>query len=108
MNLVRYQLELGGEVIARINAGERDFPWTYGRLVDSPAFERFRRFFTDEADWPDDDPELDALCSDVQSRGGFVLQDMSSGVAYQGVRLNHDGGNSVWFRHGDPMNSGTA
>ncbi len=99
---VRYHLELGGEVVARIDADEYDFPWTYGRLVDSPAFERFRRYFTDDNDWPDDDPELEALCGEVQDKGRFVLRNVASGDAYQGVCLNHDGGGVVWFRHGDP------
>jgi hypothetical protein len=98
---VRWQLELAGEVVACINADEYEFPWTYGRLVDSPGFERFRRYFTDPEDWPDDDPELEALCREVQDGGGFVLRDLSTGMTYRGVCLNHDGGQVVWFRHGD-------
>jgi hypothetical protein len=100
--VVRWQLELDREVVARIDADDYSFPFTYGRLVESPAFERFRRYFTDDNDWPDDDPELEALCGEVQARGRFVLREMPSGVAYRGVCLNHDGGEVVWFRHGDP------
>ena len=100
--VVRYHLELGGEVVALIEADMYEFPWTYGRLVNSPAFERFRRYFTDDNDWPEDDPELDALCGEVHDRGWFVLRDVSSGVVYPGVLLHHDGRDVVWFRHGDP------
>jgi hypothetical protein len=70
--------------------------------VDSPGFERFRRYFTDPEGWPEDDPELETLCGEVQSRGRFVLRKLPDGVTYQGVCLNHDGGQVVWFRHGDP------
>jgi hypothetical protein len=101
--VVRWQLELGDKVIARIDADEYDFPFTYGRLVDSPAFERFRRYFTDDNDWPDDDPQLEALCGEVHDQGCFILREMPTGVAYRGVCLNHDGEQVVWFRHGDPV-----
>jgi hypothetical protein len=103
--VTRWQLELDGEVIARIDADEYAFPWTYGRLVDSPQFERFLRYFTDSNDWPDDDPELEALCGEVHTRGRFVLRALSTGMAYQGVCLNHDGGQMVWFRHGASTDS---
>jgi hypothetical protein len=100
--IVRYQLELGGEVVARIDVLGHEFPFTYGRLVDSPAFERFRRYFTDDNDWAEDDPEIEALCGEIQDCGGFLLREMLSGVFYRGVCLNHDGSEGVWFRHGDP------
>ena len=101
--VVRWQLELGDEVVARIDADEFDFPFTYGRLVDSPTFERFRRYFTDANDWPEDDVQLEALCGEVQESGGFLLREMPTGVAYCNVCLNHDGEQVVWFRHGDPV-----
>src|SRR5262245_4587665 len=98
--VIRWHLELGGEVIARIaDAGEYDFPWTYGRLVESPGFERFRPYFTDPDDWPEDDPAIEALCAEVHSRGGFVLHDFQTGEVHQGVRLNQRG-EAVWFRIG--------
>ena len=100
---VQYHLELGGEVIAVIVYIGYEFPWTYGKLIESPAFEPFRMYFTDDNDWPEDDPDLEALCGEVHVRGGFLLRDLSSGVAYQGICLNHDGGDGVWFRHGDPV-----
>jgi hypothetical protein len=98
-----WQLELGCEIVAKIKTAGYEFPFTYGRLVDSSAFERFRKYFTDSNDWPDEDLSLEALCSEVQNRGGFLLRMMSSGVAYRGICLNHDGGQGVWFRHGDPI-----
>ena len=39
--VVRWQLELGNEVVARIDADEYDFPFTYGLLVDSPTLSGF-------------------------------------------------------------------
>lgn len=101
--VVRWHLELGDEIVARIDADEFSFPFTYGVLVDSPAFERFRRYFTDDTTWPEDDEELEALCGEVDDRDDFVLRDTSTGVAYGGVCLNHNGGQIVWFRHGDPV-----
>lgn len=100
---VQWQLELGDEVVARINAHEYDFPFTYGRLIDSPVFERFRPYFTDDNDWPENDTQLQALCGEVRERGGFLLREIPTGIAYGGVCLNHDGGQVVWFRHGDPV-----
>jgi hypothetical protein len=100
---VRWHLELAGEVVARIDPEGYEFPWTYGRLVGSPGFEQFRRYFTDPEGWPEEDAELDALCGEVQAGGGFVLRELPAGVAYRGVCLNHDGGEGVWFRHGDPI-----
>ena len=100
--IVCYHLGLGGEVAARVDVEGYEYPFAYGRLVDSPAFERFRRYFTDDDDWAEDDPEIEALCGEVQGRGGFMLREMSSGTLYRGVCLNHDGREGVWFRHGDP------
>jgi hypothetical protein len=97
---VRWHLELGDEVIAQIaDADDYDFPWTYGVLVNSPAFERFRPYFTDSEDWPDDDPAIEALCGEVQDRGGFVLRDHQTGESHPGIGLNQRG-DSVWFRIG--------
>jgi hypothetical protein len=97
---IRWHLELGGEVIARIaDADDYDFPWTYGRLVDSPGFERFRLFFSDTDDWPEDDAELEAICGEVQNRGGFVLRDLKTGEVHENLSFNHKG-EYVWFRIG--------
>jgi hypothetical protein len=99
----RWHLELSDEVIAKIDANEFAFPFTYCWLIDSPALERFRKYFTDDTQWADDDQELEELCGEVQDKGGFSLREMPSCVAYQGVCLNHDGSRVVWFRHGDPL-----
>jgi hypothetical protein len=97
---VRWHLALGGEVVARLaDDGEYDFPWTYARLVDSPQFERFRPYSTDEEDWRDDDPSIEALCAEAQARGGFALRDLQTGAVHEGLRVNQRG-ESVWFRIG--------
>lgn len=97
---IRWQLELGGEVIARIlDAHDYEFPWTYGKLFESPGFERFRVYFTDPEYWPNDDPAIEALCSEVQDRGGFVLRDFQTGQSHPGIIFNQRA-ESVWFRIG--------
>jgi hypothetical protein len=97
---IRWHLELGGEIVARIaDTDEYDFPWTYGVLVESPGFERFRPYFTNPDDWPEDDPAIEALCGEVHARGGFALRDFQTGALHQGIRLNQRG-ESVWFRIG--------
>jgi hypothetical protein len=99
-HVVRWHLELGGEVIACIaDARDYDFPWTCGTRVRSPAFVRFRPYFTCPDDWPDDDPVVDALCGEVQSRGGFGLGDLTTGQVSPGIRINQRG-ESAWFRVG--------
>lgn len=97
----QWQLELGGEVIARIDTDSYEFPWTYGNLVNSPQFERFRLYFTDPDDWADDDEALETLCGDVEARGGFVIRELATNTVYRSVTLNQDR-DVVWFRFGDP------
>jgi hypothetical protein len=71
-SVVRWHLELGSEVVAQIaDAKNYDFLWTYGVLVESLKFECLRSYFIEE-DRPDDDPAIEALCNEVQSRGGFT------------------------------------
>ena len=75
----------------------RAFPWLYGTLVDSPAFERFRPYFTDDTTWAEDDPAIEALCGEIQDRGLFALRDLRTGQLRLGVPLYQDG-DTVWFR----------
>jgi hypothetical protein len=96
----RWQLELGGDVIALIDADSYEFPWTYGNLVDSPQFDRFRSYFSNEDDWPEDDPTFEELCGEILSKGGFAIRDLSTNTLYHGVRLNQEK-DVVWFRYGD-------
>ena len=91
-----WQLELGNERIASLTQATCEFPWTYARLMDSPAFERFRPYFSDDQLWPDT-PEFDALCEEVRAKGGFVLRDLTTHQAYHHVTL-HQAGEDVWFR----------
>jgi hypothetical protein len=100
---IRWHLELGDEVIARIaDAHEYEFPWTYGVVVPSSEFERFRQYFTDSETWPEDDPAIEALCAEVNSRGGFRLRDLETGRAYESVTLNQNS-EYVWFRFGNEV-----
>jgi hypothetical protein len=79
-------------VVARVEADGSDLPFTYGRPVESPAFERFRRNFTDPNEWPDGGPELEASCGEVRAHGGFLRREVPTGVAYRGVCPTPDGG----------------
>lgn len=92
-----WQLKLGNELIATIGFRSYEFSWTYGELIKSPAFERFRIYFSDEDMWPET-PEFDALCQEVEDKGGFILAEMSTGETFRNIRLNHKGA-YVWFRY---------
>jgi hypothetical protein len=107
LSRIRWQLELGGKVIAKIaDAKEYEFPWTYGIIVDSPEFERFRRFFTDPDDWADNDPELEALTAEVHSKGEFLLRNLQTGKLHHPFRMNQNR-EYVWFRIGWPESQAT-
>ncbi|MEW4487371.1 hypothetical protein AB1L42_04780 [Thalassoglobus sp. JC818] len=45
---MQYHLELEGEVVATIVSESYEFPWTLGRLLNSPEFEQFQTYFTDD------------------------------------------------------------
>lgn len=97
-DVVRWQLKFGDRVIASIaDANFTDWPWTYGRLIDSPMFEKYRKYFTDSELWDDDDPEIDALIEEIRSIGEITLHDAKTGRVYSNPTFNHDG-ESVWFR----------
>lgn len=97
---MRWHLELEGEVITKIqDAHKYDFPWTYGILIESPEFERFRPYFTDSDFWSDDDSMIEALCVEVYTKGGFTLRDIITGETYLNLRLNQRE-DTVWFRTG--------
>ena len=65
-------------------------------LMDSPAFERFRPYFSEDDSWPDP-PEFDAFCEEARAKGCFVLRHLTTGRAYHHVTLRQ-AGEVVWFR----------
>ena len=75
---IRWQLRFGDQVIA--DAYATDWPWTYGTLVDSPHFEKFRKYFSDWDLYDDDDPEKDELITNrlavLHKRGWEVRECM--------------------------------
>ncbi|WP_243368044.1 hypothetical protein [Microvirga solisilvae] len=93
-----FALEFDGEVIAKIAVDDIDFPWTYGHLFESAKFERFRTYFTDVDSWPEDDPELEQVCSEVHAKGHFRLRCLETSAVFTDVVLHHEG-NLVWFRY---------
>jgi hypothetical protein len=88
-------LELGGEVIAEIAIEGMNYPWTYGRILDSRKFERFRVYFSQS--WPENDPAFSKLRSEVEAKGDFRLRSLATNRRFT-VFLNQDG-DIVWFRH---------
>jgi hypothetical protein len=91
-----WELILGSDIVGKIVNVGFEFPWTLGMLIDSPDFERFRVYFSDEDDWPETE-EFDAMVDEIRSRGGFQLRNLSSGEQHRSFRLNQQG-NDVWFR----------
>jgi hypothetical protein len=96
---IRWQLRFGDHVIANVeDAHAVDWPWTYGTLVDSPQFERFRKYFTPwDLDDDDDDPEIDELIEIIKKMGEITLHDNKTNRTYTNPVFNHSG-ESVWFR----------
>jgi hypothetical protein len=92
-----WQLELGDEIIARLQEKSIDFPWINAKLLESPKFERFREYFSDDELWPDSN-EFEALCGEVRSKGRFVLRNLETNTIYENITLNHVG-EFVWFRY---------
>lgn len=96
--LERASLELGGEAIAEIVVDDYEFPWTYGHLLRSEKFERFRTYLSDVDSWPEDDPELEQVCSEVNAKGHFRLRCLRTGIIFTDIVLHHQG-SIVWFRY---------
>lgn len=92
-----WHLKLGNETIATIRSTSFDFPWTYGELCDSPQFERFRIYFSDEELWPETQ-EFEDLCLEIRERGDFYIFNSDKGESFRNVSINQDG-NDVWFRY---------
>ncbi|WP_262027180.1 hypothetical protein [Microvirga sp. Mcv34] len=74
-----------------------DYPWTYATLLDATKFERFRPYFIDTESSLDEDVELESLCSEVQTKGGFRLRCLATNEVFIDLVMNQEG-NIVWFR----------
>jgi hypothetical protein len=97
-DLIRWQLELGDEVIAKIiDEHAYEFPWSRGRLVDSPGFERFKDYFARAEDgrWSED---LEVLSAEIEAQGDFTLRDLQTGTISSSVILHEFDDNIVVFR----------
>lgn len=92
-----WHLKLGKETVATVRSNSFDFPWTYGELYDSPQFERFRTYFSDDELWPDTE-DFEDLCSEIRDRGRFYIFNSDTGESFRNVTFNQDG-NVVWFRY---------
>ncbi|HEY2586415.1 MAG TPA: DUF4274 domain-containing protein [Tepidisphaeraceae bacterium] len=105
-DLADWQLELGGDVIARMVVDQTEIPWTdsrwtYARLLDASQFNRFRDFFADRELWSDS-PQFDTLLNEIKTRGEFCLRDLRTNQAYLVPRLDHED-ELVWFRPDEPI-----
>ena len=45
-----WELRRGPEVLAKLEVTDQDFPWNFGRIVPSAAFETLRHFFCVQPD----------------------------------------------------------
>jgi hypothetical protein len=97
MNPTDWHLYLGDELIAQIRSEATDFPWTYGKLINAPKFEKFRTYFSDEDFWPET-PEFDDLIEEIHHRGKFSITNTQTDERFDNLRLNQDG-DDVWFRY---------
>lgn len=97
-NIIRWQLELGDEVVAKIiDEHAYEFPWATGRVVDSPGFERFKDYFDSAEDrqWSDD---LEVISAEIEAKGDFILRDLQTGKISSSVILHQLADNMVCFR----------
>lgn len=92
-----WHLRLGDALIAIIRYDSYEFPWTYGKLIYSPEFERFRVYFSDEDSWPETQ-EFDDLCEEIHRCGKFSIGNAETGERFSNLRLNQSG-DQVWFRY---------
>ena len=92
-----WQLELGDEVIATVRPESYEFPWTHGVLVNSPKFEKFRVFFSDDEYWPDTQ-EFEELCKEIRIKGDFKIRNIETNESFKNLTFNHNGEN-IWFRY---------
>jgi hypothetical protein len=93
-----WHLELGDEVIAKLQYRSCEFPWIDADIVDSPKFERYRSYFSDFEDWPET-PEFDDLRAEIKAKGDFRLCDQDTGKVEKGVTL-YENGDFATFRFG--------
>jgi hypothetical protein len=96
-NLIDWHLYLGDELIAELRSETIDFPWTFGKLINSSKFERFRTYFSDEDYWPETQ-EFDDLIKEIHHRGKFSIANIQTGERFHNLRFNQDG-DDVWFRY---------
>lgn len=92
-----WQLHLGGTLIATILCDTFEFPWTHGKLLNSPGFERFRVYFSDDESWPETQ-EFDDLCAEIRRCGEFSISNTETGERFSNVTLNQSG-DHIWFRY---------
>ena len=90
-----WQLELEEEIIATFSDVWTEFPWYHGKIVNSPKFELYRDFFSDDKLW--DLQEFEDLFYKISSKGDFILRDISTNAIYDNAMLYEDG-NFVSFR----------
>ena len=90
-----WQLELAEEIIATFSEVRTEFPWYHGKIVNSPKFELYRDFFSEDKLW--DSQEFEDLFYEISSKGDFVLRNISTNTIHNNVIL-HEDGNFVSFR----------
>jgi len=95
-----WQLLLGKEVVANINAYVGNSATMYGELERSPQFDRYRIYFIPQEQLYDHDPSYDRIAREAKAKGGFRLKDTETGEVFWCVSFVADGRN-VHFECGD-------
>jgi hypothetical protein len=98
-----WHLELGDEVIAKLQYQSCEFPWIDAEIVDASKFDRYRSYFSDIEDWPET-PEFENLRAEIEAKGYFRLRDVETGNVEDMITL-YDGGDFVTFRFAPFFNS---
>jgi hypothetical protein len=98
-----WHLELGDEVIAKLQLRSYEFPWIDAEIVDASKFERYRSYFSDIEDWPET-PESDDLRAEIEAKGYFQLRDVDNGAVESRITM-YENSDFVTFRFAPFFNS---
>lgn len=70
----KWELTLGERAMAELWFDSYETPWITVRVKAGPGFDRFRSYFAQEDDWPDEgDRGFESVLDEVTMLGGFRL-----------------------------------
>ena|SRR3989344_7171213 len=68
-----FTLLIGKEKLGELKGCEVDGQWLNGSFEQTPLFQKYKKFFTDEEKWDDNDKELDNIIEGIYSKGLFLI-----------------------------------